>query len=252
VDEGFSLKKYKKIHLYWKEEEEEYEISYDNIGQLLVTQGEEDISKQCKIVFNFSKEALIGFGSYCIRKSQNFIYNTHVHIEPLGEYLANQGMGFFLTPASSELIVKCEGLGNLKELGLKYDSNKILKNNIKYNKFELDYLVDLDFDNDYFECHNLDFNNIAELKVMEGEQDISKKCRIIFILSKNGMLGLGTQLLRLAHNFNNVDRCLVTPFEGVNLNCLLGFFLTPNSAILEVGCETFKDVFYYDPNFGYL
>ena len=71
--------------------------------------------------------------------------------------------------------------------------------------------------NDYLECHNLNFKNIGELRVIKGEQDILKKCKIIFILSKNGMLGLGTELLRLAHNFSNVGRRLVTPMDDENV-----------------------------------
>lgn len=243
------LEKYKKIPLY-SIEMEEYEINYDNLGELLVIQGKEDISTQCTIIFNFSKEALIGFGNYCVRKSQIAYENSHIHIEPLGENLSNQGMGFFLTPNSSELIFGCKELGNLKELEFKYDSSIIFKDNSKYNDFEIDYLVDLGFNNDYFECHNLGFNNIAELRVIKGEQDISKNCKTTLMLSRNGLLGLGTELLRLAHNFGKIDSRLITPVEGRFLNCSLGFFLTSNSAKLEVGCKVFEDAFYYDPDFG--
>lgn len=249
MEKLFSLKNYKTIHLYLREKEE-YEINYDNIGELLVTQGKEDISRQCKVIFSFSKEALIGFGSYCIRKSQNFNNKSHIHIEPLGEYLANQGMGFFLTPHSTELIIGCKNFGSLEELGFKCDSSKIIKGDKKYNEFAVDYLVDLDFDNDYFECHNLGFNNVAELRVIKENEDISKKCKTTLRLNKNGLLGFGTELLRLAHNFSIAQNYFITPIEDANLNCSLGFFLTSSSARLEVGCKIFKNAFCYDINLG--
>lgn len=240
---------YKKIHLY-KIDNEEYEKDKNNIGELLVFQGKEDISKQCKVIVSFSKEALIGLGTYSIRNWDKFNEDNHIHIEPLGQGLANQSMGFFLTPDSSEFIIGFEEFANLESLGIQNYSNKSLNNNVKFNKFEVDYLVNLNFDNDYFEYHNLEFKNIAELKVMKENIDISKECRVTLKLSKNGLLGLGTEALRLAHNFNKVSDFFITPVKSGEVNCLLGFFLTANSSILEICTKTFKDIFYYDPTFG--
>lgn len=243
-----NMKKYKEIHLNAMEVEE-YEINYNNIGELLVKVGNDDISKECKVILKLSKEALVGFGNYLIRLSNNFDEYFHFHVEPLGQICSNQGMGFFLTPESSEFIIGCRNFKSLTKLQSK-NINKIHKANSNFNNFKISYLIDLYFDNDYFECHNLGFNNVGELKVLNGNEDISKKCCITLMLSKNGLLGFGTSLLRLAYNYDENNNYFVNPMNSDKLDYELGFFLSQKSAPLVVSCKNLKNVFYYDGEFG--
>lgn len=237
------LEKYKKISLNVRNNEE-HETNCDNIAELTVFLSDKDISKQCKVMFNFSKEALIGFGTYCIRFAQKYKENIHYHVNPIGNELSNQSMGFFLTPGSPELVIGSKNFGTLENHGY---ANK---ENNTYIDFEIDYLVDLTFDNDYFEYHNLGFCNVAELIVLNENEDISNKCTVVFTFSKKGLMGLGTELIRLAHNYNK-DICLsIEPMNNDNIKSCYGLILTSKSSSLTIGCKTLNNVFFYDQDFG--
>lgn len=242
------LDKYKIIPLYSKELED-YEKGYSNIGELLVYNGSNDISKQCKVVFNLSKDALIGFTNSAIRLADSFPENHHVHIDPLGTLLSNQSMGFFLTPKSSELIIGCKSYGDLSAYGIDKMRNIIkVKNN--FNDLKFNYLIDMNFDKDFVESYSVGFNNLAEIKVLKDGEDFSNRCTVALMLSKNALIGFGTQLIRLAHNFDKSNNYIIKPINNNEMDCSLGFFLTPKSAFLSIGCENFNNVFYYDRDFG--
>lgn len=240
--------KYKKIPLSLAQVEE-YELGYDNIGEITIKIEGRDISKDCKVIFRFSKEALIGFGIYAVRLYNTFREYYHYQIEPLGESLSNQAMGFFLTPGSPELVIGCKDFGDLNGLGFSNKGN-INKGKKNYSNFDTSFLVDLEFDNEYFEYHNLGFCNVGDLKVLYKNEDISPKCYITLMLSKSALLGLGTELLRLAHNFIDCKSLDSYPIEEHRMDCQLGFFLTQNSAALSVECKRFQNALYYDNKFG--
>lgn len=227
----------------------EYEADSDNIAELLVHSGKDDISKQCKVLFSFNKEALIGFGKEAIKLAYNFTENCHLHVDPLGVSYASQTMGFFLTPESPSLVVGCRSFGNLIDNGTTRISKNI-KDHEDYKNFKAKYLIDLGFDDDYLEEHNIGFNNVASIKVINDGQDISSKCNFVtLMLSKSALMGLGTELLRLAHNFNKERNYYIIPMGNENYNSKLGFYLTQKSSFLSVGCGNLKDVFYYDKGF---
>lgn len=239
---------YKIIPLY-AIEPEEFEMENDNISELLVLHGATDISKSCKVVLNLSKDALIGFSHQSIRLADSFPKNCHIHIDPLGTSLSSQSMGFFLTPSSSELIVYCENQGTLIDYGVD-KVNCAFSSKKNFNTLNLKYLIDMEFDSDFVESYNIGFNNVAEMKVLKDGEDITSKCTVTLKLSKNALLGLGTQLIRLAHNFDRSNNLFIKPINDGELSCSTGFFLTPNSASFVVGCKNFENVFYYDKDFG--
>lgn len=238
---------YQVIPLYTNDEED-YEKSHDNIGELIVLQGKIDISKQCKLVFNFNKEALIGFGTYCVRNANEYVENIHYHVEPLGNLSSNQSMGFFLTPMSSELIIRNKNCGKLEDYGVKKVYNSI--ENLKCSNLKVEFMVDLRFDNDYFEYHNLGFNNVADLRVFNENVDISNKCTVVLSLNKNGLIGLGTELIRLAHTYNKDSALTFNPIDTEAHICSKGLYLTPNSSIMKIECNALNNVFFYDEDFG--
>jgi hypothetical protein len=236
--------KYKKIPLN-NMIDEEFEVDYDNIGEISIRFGSKDVSKDCKVILMLSKEALIGFGINAIRQFNTFKEYHHFHIEPLGESISNQAMGFFLTPESAELVIGCKNYGSLNKSDFLRIQN--IDKDKNYIDFEGSFLVDLDFDNEYFECYNLGLFNIGSLKVIYENKDISKKCTVSMTLSKNALLGFGTELLRIAHNYKEGR---IYQIDEKKLSSLLGFFMTSNSATFSLECKKFHNVFYYDNEFG--
>ena len=62
-------------------------------------------------------------------------------------------------------------------------------------------------------------------------------------LSKNAMLGLGTELIRLAHNFEEGKEIHIVPAskeKGAEQS--MGIFLTPDSCELIIKCEHFEPI----------
>ncbi|GAA0178460.1 hypothetical protein SH2C18_15160 [Clostridium sediminicola] len=242
-----SKNKYSKIPLYCNEVEE-YEINNKNIARLRVFEWNIDVSNQCKVIFNFSKEGLVGLGNYAMRLANEYIEYDHSHIEPLGYSYSTQAMGFFLTPGSPELIFGCEDFGTLNDNGI--NNAKKLNKSVNFNELKLEYLVDLNFDNDFLESHEIGFCNVAEIKVIKNNIDISKKCRVTLMLSKDALIGIGTQALRLAHNYDKRIKYSIIPSNEENSNSSFGFYLTSDSSSMIVGCKDNKNVFYHDKNFG--
>ena len=240
--------RYKVIPLY-DLDIEEYEINKDNIGELLVMQGSKDISERCKVIFSFSKEAMIGFAHEALRLWDNFSESQHIHTEPLGTPLANQSMGFYLTPESSDFIIYCKNYGDLNTYGInKVEDVYKVKSNT--NIFKLEYQLDMGFNNDFLQCYNIGFNNVGKIKVIMGDEDITTLCTVIIKLSNSAFLGLGTQLLRLANNLDHKNKYIIEPIGKKNQSCRLGFFLTSNSASMVVHYEHMNNVFYYDKSYG--
>ena len=101
-------------------------------------------------------------------------------------------------------------------------------------------LVDLEWEDEFYEIYNIGFNNIARIKVYESEKEITSRCDVIFRLSKNAFLGLGTRLLRMAHKYKEGKRYLSKEDD-------IGFYLTNESPILEIKCKTLGSAFDYDP-----
>jgi hypothetical protein len=230
-------------------EVDEYETGFDNIAELLVSSGGSDISKQCKVLFSFNKEALIGFGNEAIRLAYRFQEYNHKHVDALGVPQASQSMGFFLTPESPDFVLGCKCFDHLN----KDEINRINTNskNLKdTNSLKVEYLIDLEFDNDFFEEHNIGFDNVAKIKVLKDEQDISNQCTFVILnLSKSALIGLGTELLRLAHNFEKDRNYYIVPMGNKNFNSKLGFYLTEKSSFMSICCSKLNNVFYYDKNF---
>ena len=87
--------------------------------------------------------------------------------------------------------------------------------------------------------------NIACFKVFDKQgNDISDQVRYVTIfLSKNAMLGFGTELIRLAHNFKEGKEVHIMPAskeKGAEQS--MGIFLTPASCELTIKCEHFEPI----------
>ncbi|EKQ50461.1 MULTISPECIES: hypothetical protein [unclassified Clostridium] len=225
-------------------ENEEYELNNDNIGEIEILNFSRDISKNYKVTFEMSKEAMIGFGISAIRLDEGLPEGYDIRVEPLGSSCANQPMGFFLTPDSPELFFYGKEYGCLKDNLINIINNG--GNDKKYiSKRTVDFLVDLEWDNDYYEIYSIGFNNVARIRVFEDENEITSRCDIVFRLSKSAFLGFGTSLIRIAHKYKEGDYYLSSPVEQ---NHKLGFYLTNKSIELEIKCKNNNTAFYYDRN----
>lgn len=235
----------------YRQEVEEYEKKEQNIISVSVIVGQEDISDQCEVVMEISKNALIGFATETLRIGDNFEFDRkfHRHLDSLGTSYSNQSLGFFLTDTSTDMVMYFEELGNLKDYGFEKSIQKTCVPN-KEKVLHLEYLISKIIDNEYLETFQLGFENIAELNVIKNGEKINKKCIVVVKAGKYGILGLGTEFIRLAHHFEEGNQYEVNPLGKETLISNLGIFLTPKSSKLTIRLKNLKNVFYYDPNFG--
>ena len=96
-------------------EEESYEVNGDNVIKVSVYNKGIDLSKECRVQIEFSKNALLGFATELIRLAHNYQDGRHTHIQPVKKSLVSQNMGIYLTPESSEVIVGCNDFNPIEE-----------------------------------------------------------------------------------------------------------------------------------------
>lgn len=89
---------------------------------------------------------------------------------------------------------------------------------------------------------------IASFKICdENNNDISNRYEFVhFWISNSGMIGLGTELIRLAHNFEEGKEVTIVPSSKQNgAQQSMGVFLTPESCKLIIKCARFETIDYY-------
>lgn len=104
------------------------------------------------------------------------------------------------------------------------------------------YQVKFNSDED-IEGFEINGDNIAELRVNDKNgKDITNKSKVHLILSKNGLLGLGTELIRLAHKFQDGYHTHIEPSENDRIVQNLGVVLLPTSCELIVNCSDMESI----------
>lgn len=102
------------------------------------------------------------------------------------------------------------------------------------------YEIEIPVEQGIIEDFEKDNDNIALFRIFdEYNNDISDKCTYVEIwLSKNAMLGLGTELIRLTHNFEKGKEIKIKP-SSKEKGCLqsMGIFLAPDSNELILCCD---------------
>jgi hypothetical protein len=98
------------------------------------------------------------------------------------------------------------------------------------------YVIDIDNDeNDEFE-RNAD--NVCAVQVTDSlGNDVSNEFKVQLFLNENALLGLGTELIRLAHKYREGKHFHLEPAEVDNMCQRMGIFLTPNSSKLTISCS---------------
>lgn len=104
-------------------------------------------------------------------------------------------------------------------------------------KHEVDIYND---DNDEFENKA---DNVVVLQVRDTNgNDITSKSKVQLFLSKNALLGLGTELIRLAYNYKEGKHYHVEPTKEDMMVQRMGIFLTPQSGELIISCSDNKAI----------
>ncbi len=89
------------------------------------------------------------------------------------------------------------------------------------------------------------YDNMVLFRVYDQtNQDISAKCRYVIIhLTKNAKIGLGTELIRLAHNFEEGKEVHAIPStKETGPQEAMGMYLTPDSCELTIKCANFPNI----------
>ncbi|MDO7908783.1 hypothetical protein Q5741_20575 [Paenibacillus sp. JX-17] len=101
------------------------------------------------------------------------------------------------------------------------------------------YLIDIENDeNDGFERFA---DNVGVLQVYDvNGKEITDSSKVTLFLSRNALIGLGTELIRLAHNYKEGRHYHIEPASKEMTVQTLGIFLTPDSCEFIVGCGNEK------------
>jgi hypothetical protein len=85
-----------------------------------------------------------------------------------------------------------------------------------------------------FETNN---DNIAKVRIFNKQgQDITNQCTVSILLTKNALIGLGSELIRLAYAFEDGKHSHLEPMTQDNVVQDMGIILVPNSAELIITC----------------
>ena len=78
-------------------------------------------------------------------------------------------------------------------------------------------------------------DNVGYARVLEG----NNPPRILIELSRNGLIGLGTELIRLAHDYQEGWHEHIHPAEKGLISSSMGIFLHPESSEVIISCTEF-------------
>jgi len=195
------------------------------------------LPKTCEVKLFLSKNATLGLGKSLIRYAhEKRKVGHHWHLDPIrpNESLV-QTLGIYVLPDSVEPIVGSNDNGNI---------NNSIQENIIYEYGTESYNFPLEHEYGTIEDFEKDDDNVALFRVFDGKgNDVSEQCRYILIwLNTNAMLGLGTELIRLAHNFEEGKTVNIEPVTAKEAKQSMGIFLTPESCELTIECKSFDPI----------
>ena len=74
---------------------------------------------------------------------------------------------------------------------------------------------EIDIQNDKNDEFKNDANNVGIVQVHDKEEnDITSKANVQLFLSRNALLGLGTELIRLAHSYSHIKHIHIKPAQA--------------------------------------
>lgn len=112
---------------------------------------------------------------------------------------------------------------------------------MKEEKKESKYTFDLyDRSEDAFNACD---DSIIEVQVeSEDRKNITEGTTTYIYLSRNGLIGLGTELIRFAQEFHPGSHWHMEPSTKENMVCCLGVFTAPNSSNIILCCEEYPPI----------
>lgn len=187
--------------------------------------------KPCRVLIQFSKEAIIGFATELVRIYDDIDDKFKLTLETyqLGVNPApNQAVGFFLTSDSPMFLLKVNTLSSIlsDDETSKISYEEIANRNGSSNQF---VVVDTDADDNkdiIIDFYEMSKENIVRICVFdEYGQDISSDCGVLrFEINRVGIMNFATKLLVWANNIDNKEYSLVKmncSEKGYNFGILL-------------------------------
>jgi hypothetical protein len=109
-----------------------------------------------------------------------------------------------------------------------------------------EYVVKLE-NNEQEEAFESNSDNILRVKV-KSDVGYDITGRVYLEMSKNALLGLGTELIRLAHKFEDGLHTHLYPIDEGLITQKLGVYVLPDSSELVISCTEFKAIDEYIKN----
>lgn len=100
------------------------------------------------------------------------------------------------------------------------------------------YTIDLDDDSNDFEEFESKESNIISIFVRDEKNAKMTNCCVDVFLTQKGMLGLGTELIRLAHKFREGKHYHLEPISKDLCVEKMGVLVAPNSCEMMICCDT--------------
>lgn len=216
---------------------EYFEKNNDNTSEIIIRNKDGiNITHRCKVKLSISKNGMIGLAKELIRETFEADPLTPNHFYPAKpNQEIVQTLGILLAPDSAEPLMDFWAVGKL-------DNYKISR---KYNPNPQSFSYAFSERSETLEDFEAEGTNIGKFQVFDSSNnDIGSLCQYILIgLSKNAMLGLGTELIRLAHNFEEGKEVHIVPASKEHgAEQSMGIFLTPDSCELIIKCEKFPPI----------
>ena len=194
-----------------------------------------------KVRLHLTQPAMLCLGANLIYFAASSLYGYGMRTEPIGD-LETASMGIRLAPASGSLFFyQDKGCEELEDI----IAEKVLPKDVDEKELFL-----LDFEEDAEEVekkYGRNFKSTALIEIYEKRTGKKQFDDTIIYLNKQGMLGFGIGLIRMAHAFQ-VGKIFkgCHDIDGIQktnrLSCLL---LTEDSADFEICCAELPDRFTY-------
>jgi hypothetical protein len=220
---------------------EDFEINKDNIVDIYIQDKcGKNITMQCKVIAYLNKDDMLGLGKSFIRRATGY-YNrgNPMHLDPIRRNGIVQTYGIYLHPMSIAAIIG----DNSDELIVKYvqdqecddDTNAVYQFELECPNREQGIIED-------FEKNDM---NVACFQVFDLENNnISDQIRYVGLwFVRNSLIGFGTELIRLAHNYEEGKEIHIIPArEGIEAQQAMGVHLSPTSCELIIKCKSFEPI----------
>lgn len=115
---------------------------------------------------------------------------------------------------------------------------------------KMKYIFDIERDYEKIESYQEEDNNLAKIEIIDPNGKIinGKDYRILILLTKEALLGLGTELIRYAHHCKNDNQRHLRRITKDKVIQNMGIYLTPESNELIISCNNLGKIDDYITN----